>query len=282
MKENLENNFKLKIELETEEEKKIEELKNFLEKVSLELIKNGFPVQKNCQIDMVAFERKYSQDVIKSDKENIQRLEKQWYGDRGLPEEKKIKRSGEQLEMLKTAIFHKFLRKSFFVLRSAFHDDIKNKVDNIIIEKETGNIVCAFDEVASPKGKKGMAFKSKREKIYRINLRGGARLKYGLNFKRKEEETEITLTPEKNIPIFYLALLEKYVKEGLRQFVSSVEEKSEYEKRIFNWFIASIKSQIAALELELNLDPILKERLESFKEKIDKTLSENEVENVKL
>ena len=49
--------------------------------------------------------------------------------------EEKIMIAGERFERLKTAILYKAFREKFIVVRSSHYDDIRNGVDNVIVEK---------------------------------------------------------------------------------------------------------------------------------------------------
>lgn len=53
-------------------------------------------------------------------------------------------------KILKTSIMHKMAGERFIVVRSSHFDDITNKVDNVIVDRDTGHTICALDEV-SPK-----------------------------------------------------------------------------------------------------------------------------------
>ena len=57
----------------------------------------------------------------------------------------------EQLEVLKTALFSKFFGDRAMVCRTALYDDIENGVDNIIVDLESGQPICAVDELSEDK-----------------------------------------------------------------------------------------------------------------------------------
>ena len=252
---------------EKTEEEKTKKLEKFLKEVSLELKKQGFPIKEDGRIDMNQFRgRRYSPWKVGSDKRALEELKKKW--EEELPEGEKVKGAGEKLEMLKTAIFDKFLGKDFFILRSSEYDDVVHGVDNIILDKETGNPVCAFDEVADEAGPK---FGEKQAKITEKNFKGGASLEYGLSIMKIGEETKLILTSESNLPIFHLPLSARHIEEGIEQLNPSLEEKSEYEKSLFKYFLSAIEHQIATLQLDrAKLNFILRDRLDSFEKRLNK------------
>ncbi len=255
---------KFKIIEEEKIERDVEKLRYFMGEIAERLRVEGVPVNDDCRIDMDAFRDVFSPESIESNKKTVKDFEKKWYGN--LTEEEikkeKLKKSGEQLEMLITAVFSKFLGKEFIVVRSAAYDDIRNKIDNLILEKESGNMVCAFDEVGDVSGSR---FEEKKKNILEKNQKG-CLIRYGLGVR----EGELTLEYRENIPIFYLALSGENIKNGIKELVPSFEEKSDFEKKLFDYFISSLDSQIKTLKLERNLDWSIKEQVNYFEQVIKK------------
>ncbi len=254
--------------IQREKERQIEKLENFLKKISDEYKELGIPVRSDCRIEMNNFEKIYPKEIIERDKENVRQLQEKWRKE--APVEKKDKeRVGELLEMLAVGIFYKFLKDRFIILRSSSFDDVYNKVDTLIIDKETGNVVCAFDEVADVLRTR---YHEKRENVMRINKKGGARLKYGLELKevkKGNQELEVKFSSLKNLPIFYIALPEGVVFNGIKNFNSHLENLSNEEKIIFLYFIDRIKNQIKELK-ERKLNRKLWERINTFEESLNK------------
>jgi hypothetical protein len=227
-------------------------LKKLLREIKDVLEGQGIPVDQNCRIDMRAFEAVYEKKEIEEDVKLIKEI-------KGNTEESLLT-DGERLEVLKTIVFHKFLNEKFIVIRTALYDDVQNHVDNLIVEKETGNIICAFDEVSAISGPE---FIKKQERFLRNNI-NGAKVKYGI-LSTKDGLIKDRI---KNIPIFYLALPPEHINEGIRN-IASLEEISDYEEKIWSYFVTTLQSQIARLKLE-NLNEILRRRLLEF----EKTLKE--------
>ena len=86
-----------------------------------------------------------------------------------------------QLEMAATIALHKTLPSEFITVRTSEYDDFENGVDNLIINKETGDVICTIDEVSAPEGSKREA--AKQAKVKRKMEKGGAFVKYGLTYK---------------------------------------------------------------------------------------------------
>ena len=249
----------------------------FIKKIAERLrIDDKVPATEDCRIDMSAFGSVYSQAVIAKDMAWVREREAEEYPDLSAEEIKteRLKRDGEGLEMLKTAIFAKQLGQEFIVARTSRHDD-ENGVDNIILEKETGNIVCALDEVADTSGRR---YQEKAERVLDRNRKkygSGGALKYGFMIeKNKDGSRKLCLGRVENIPLFYLALPKRHLRNGLKEFIPSFEESSDYERKLFSYFTTSLSSQIDFLKLEQNLNPALKNRLICFEKTIKKLLEE--------
>ncbi len=224
----------------------IENLQEFTKETAESFREEGVPVDDSCRVDMYAFEGIecelkgiYSKDRIKKDQEYVDKMLKK-FGDKG--EQEKLKTRGEQLEMLKTCVFHKFLKDEFIVVRSSQYDDINNGVDNIIVERKTGKVLCAVDDVADNSGRR---FHQKEQKIAEANLEtGGAYIKYGLGMKDEKP----VLKPQLNVPKFYLALSGEDVKKGLKDLEIS-GKKSNTEKLQYKQFISSMIHQANLMSL---------------------------------
>ena len=182
---------------------------------------------------------------------------------------KKLSRE-EILDMLTTAILHKSLSADFIVIRPAEYDQMANKVNNVILERKTGNIVCTFNEVENIRGS---GYMEKEEKVLERNVKeAGTMLKYALIM----EDGKAKPAPQiENIPVFYFALSEDSFEKAIKEYNPSREKMSNYENDIFDWFIYSINSQIKSLKSLASsnpLHPVLNNRLNLFEEAIKKYL----------
>jgi len=225
------------IEIEQPEEEK---LKNLIEQISESLREKGVPVDSNCRLDMDSFQEIYSQEKIEDDKRTVREREKKWYRD--LPQEG-IKKGGEKLEILKTIIFHKFIGENFIVVRTSTYDDIINKADNLILEKKTGNPVCAYDEAVDVGGQ---VLEKKKMRILDRNKEGGTRLKYGIALK----ENKLIKGEVEGIPLYYLCFPIEHLEKAKREILPSLNEVSDYEKKVFEYFVALMQAQTKTLNLK--------------------------------
>ena len=246
-----------------EQEEDIAKVKRFLESAATRCRAEGVPLGNDGRIDMASYKGLHSD--VENDLERNRDWAEEWSG--GLSEEaaqeKRRHTEGEQLEMLAYAILSKNLGEEFVVARTSPHDDRVNKVDTIILEKVTGNLVCAFDEVGDASG---LNYEKKQTLVRDRNLKGGASLKYGIGIRGEKGKQKIVPSIAEHLPLFYLAVPGDRVKKGMKEFVADPAQQSEFEKRLFSYFLATINAQIGALELyHRRLDPELKKNLEGFK-----------------
>jgi len=232
----------------------MKKLTAYLETMAESMRGEGIPVKNDCRVDMDAFKDLHSPQDLAAEKQRLLKIQKE------LAEKDDYQENfGEKLEMLKTAVFNKFLGQKFIVARTNLADDIDRGVDNIILEKQTGNVVCAFDEVADIVGK---TYQDKTAKILGKNVESaGASLKYGLGIDKKTKK--VLPQSVQNIPIFYLALPGQYVKNAIQQFEPNV--KSEQESKLLLYFLSSLQTQIKALDLRmLSVHPEVRTKIEKF------------------
>lgn len=232
----------------------MKKLTAYLETMAESMRDEGIPIKNDCRVDIDAFKNLHSPQDLAVEKQRLLKIRKE------LAEKDAYQENfGEKLEMLKTAVFNKFLGQKFIVARTNLADDIDRGVDNIILERQTGNVVCAFDEVADIVGK---TYQDKTAKILGKNVESaGASLKYGLGIDKKTKK--VIPQSVQNIPIFYLALPGQYVKNAIQQFKPEV--KSEQESKLLLYFLSSLQTQIKALDLRmLSVHPEVRTKIEKF------------------
>jgi len=214
----------------------LENIEATLKANSAELRKMGIPVDDESRLQIEGF-KNYPRETIIKDKIAEDRF-KERFGFKNRSEQ-----VGEQFEKLKTALLQKTLKEKFIICRTAFFDDVVNGVDNVILDKKSGNVVCALDEVCDLHSAR---YEEKRRKVLDINRIGGARINYGLQLD--PETNKIKLSPVSAVPLFFLGLNEQNVKKVIKQFEKN--KTSEMEENIIRFFTESMKQQA---ELFLNV-----------------------------
>ncbi|MCX6782026.1 MAG: hypothetical protein NTW66_02840 [Candidatus Magasanikbacteria bacterium] len=170
----------------------------------------------------------------------------------------KIQNKNGQMEMAVTGLLHKILKDDFLVVRASAYDDYKNGVDNIILNKRTGEAICAFDEVHE--GGAGERTGEKMEKIKKVASRGGARVRYGI----KLEEGKLKRAEMATLPVFYLGLKSAELENLLAKMdfnPDSAVTPAEYD--VFAKLTASLKEQKQILD-GTDVPPAVRNKLETF------------------
>ncbi len=144
----------------------------------------------------------YTNGEINADNKKIAEQEKSWAGSQRIEEWKKSKdrAKSNQLEMVITLLLHKALGDKYLVVRSTAYDDYFNGVDNLILDKNTGEVICAFDDF-NDNSLDAERHLSKEKKMARKNAEG-VKVKYGLTIKNNKIQRQAI----SNTPIFLLSM----------------------------------------------------------------------------
>jgi hypothetical protein len=170
----------------------------------------------------------------------------------------KTKNKNGQMEMAVTGLLHKILKDDFLVVRASAFDDYKNGVDNIILNKRTGEAICAFDEVHE--GGAGERTGEKMDKIKKMAKKGGAGVRYGV----KLEKGKLIRAEMRTLPVFYLGLKSAELENLLGKMDFNPDgavTNAEYE--VFAKLTASLKEQKQILD-GTDVPPAVRNKLETF------------------
>ncbi|HTX87283.1 MAG TPA: hypothetical protein VMC41_04445 [Candidatus Nanoarchaeia archaeon] len=182
------------------------------------------------------------------------------------------------LELAATAIFHKVLQEKFIVVRSSVFDDYENGVDNIIVNKETGDVVCAFDEVRENvaghevvrrKDEEGVMdektrTEGKEEKIKKKARSGGTKIKYGFGHLAAGKLVRKQIT---GVPLFYLSVEAGELDKLLQEMDYDSAAPNDAELAIFDKLIASLAEQVEMLKGE-KIHPDVARNLANFEKSL--------------
>lgn len=166
------------------------------------------------------------------------------------------------IEKAVTLVLNKILGKDYLVVRTSTYDDYKNGVDNIVVNKNTGEVICAFDEVHG--GGEGERIDEKINKVKKVAAEGGARVCYGMKF----EEGKLKRARMKNVPVFFMGLRT----DELDRLLANMDfnpngQVTKTEYATLGIFIASLKEQLDMLNETKNLSsvhPAFRDKLASF------------------
>lgn len=160
--------------------------------------------------------------------------------------------SGSQMELLAMAMFHKFFSQDFMVVRASTFDDYKNGIDMILVNRKTGAVICAFDDVIGHQGSHHLD--RKNETIQEIIGGDGATLRYGFQIRGRHGKPEIEEKELAHLPIFCLQFSPQEFCEMFQSLDSDPKGKpSDKEIEMMKKILAGLESQCQKL---LALGPI--------------------------
>lgn len=180
-----------------------------------------------------------------ADEELVMSQEEAFRGREGLAEwrRRSERTPSSAAEMALTVMLHRRLKDDFVVARASKYDDYNNGVDQVIIDKASGEILCGFDEVLGHEGDDGGD--KKEAKMKRLAEKGGAVVKYGA----KLSDGGLVRAGVKNVPAFYLSLSKEELSGLLSGLEQGGETGEEIADRIFSKLILSLESQAEKDEL---------------------------------
>ncbi len=195
-----------------------------------------------------------------TDKNLVLQLEEKWASEQHKTvaewRKSKDKNPATITEMAVTLFLHRLLSDRFIVARASTLDDYQYGVDNVLIDKETGAVVCGFDEVLGFEGDDGGEKKS--EKIKKSLAHGGSSLKYGATI----EDGKIKRQELKNIPTFYLSLSKEELLSLLKDLKTN-SEPTDNEKNLASKMLTSLDEQYKEAK-EIAVNQNLQENLDKF------------------
>lgn len=172
---------------------------------------------------------------------------------------KALTQKSYELEMAIAGLLYKVAGGEYLVARASDHDDQTNGVDNVLLNKKTGEVICAFDEVHESGA--GERTDKKIQKVKDRAVKGGANVRYGLKMERgKLKRSEMY-----NVPLFYLGL-DKDEFAGLLDGMDFNPDSAvtEAEYTAFGKLVASLKEQKQMLEKLPNVHFAVRKKLETF------------------
>ena len=160
--------------------------------------------------------------------------------------EDRQKTFGSLWEKAKTVLCNELLGSDFIVVRATKSDDYQNGIDNIIINKNNGDIVCAFDEVSAEE--KSQSHENKLDKVELENEQGGVTIDYGITIK----DGNIVKKQFNNIPILALGISLNKLIELLEAISCTDKDKKEENDKIkigiFMELLNSLREQVSTLD----------------------------------
>ncbi len=257
-------------------EKRKERFK-LIDKLKLEtynLMKEIAPIDENLRIDIERYENIYGKEEIIKDKQKINefKLNKIENKEKNINPEETFEEEpyvtlGETLEVIKTYLFNEFKSNKFICVRTSEYDDYFNHVDNLIINKETGDIICATD--VTVEDVKSSRVQAKNYYVLRWNTIGGSRIKYSVKIEKDKESIKIVPSKYDIIPQILIIFTRKSLYETENFLERYLDDKTKEIKKDFNEYLFNFSNFFDDIKvnIEFFLIPSLKEKKEEILQK---------------
>jgi hypothetical protein len=170
-----------------------------------------------------------------------------------------------KLEMAVSGLLYKILKDDFVVVRASDYDDRINGADNVIVNRHTGDVVCAFDEVHDHEG--GDRHQGKLAKVVKNAEKGGTTIKYGFTFEKDSEtqQTKLVRKAIEHIPSFYLGLAPEELQDLLGGMQFDIHKGvSKVELVIFDKLISSLERQVTSLKENTRINKGVRQSVGNF------------------
>ena len=201
----------------------------------------------------------------------IELREKTWAQEVGKSEAEmrasKEKNPANITEMATTLLFDKIIGDKFIIVRASTYDDYANGADQLIIDKETGAVICGLDDVIGNIGDDGGEVKEK--KIRAKMKHGGAEIKYGATMV----EGGLKRQSLDHIPMFYFSLSKKELDSILAALTEDREIVTASEISVYTKLVDSLVAQAASFTADSSLHPQLRNNLRNLQPSIEKMLT---------
>jgi hypothetical protein len=147
------------------------------------------------------------------------------------------------LEMMTTLLLRKGLHKDYVVVRASQYDDYHG-VDNIIVHKASGAVICAFDDVHDFNFSEGSNEEKKIKFVKKSAEKGGSTIEHGFTFI----EGEFVKKKIENVPKLYMAFTPNELNKALELVnTKNLDSLEENELQFYNKMIIAFESQIKIL-----------------------------------
>jgi outer membrane murein-binding lipoprotein Lpp len=181
-----------------------------------------------------------------------------------------IQRDGERLEMYTMVTLNTALQPEYIVIRSSLFDDFQNGVDHLLVNAQTGKVICAFDNVAAAhnenEASEALRDSLLAKKLARIsgkNMGGGASVKYGIQITRSDNgKSALVKRPLSGLPIFYIAITADMLHCSLLHsgYTSAKMDLQSADISFLNTIRSSLEAQVISLKHQYAAAKALKPR----------------------
>ncbi len=176
------------------------------------------------------------------------------------------KHDGALAEMAVTVLMHKYLKDEFYVLRTNIYDDYAHGIDNLIVEKATGAVICTFDEFVGSVEDERFQKKLHRERKQAHDQ--GAKIDYGIGIRHDIDGTRnVERKAVRHVPTFTLPIEKTQLQSLLHELGDTLDNPpSAATHETFTHIISSLSEQATMFKKTLSSESPVRARADEFME----------------
>lgn len=203
---------------------------------------------------------------IKNFTENINFTDEQIIEFYEMKQENKMSSKWEKAAVI---LLSRVLGSQFIVVRSSIYDDYHNGTDTIIVDKESGAVICAIDLVNDQVG--GKRYDEKIKKFAK-NSKTGGKIDFCITMEKDiSGQNKLVRESLSEVPKFFLPVDERDLKQLLEETSSDYNASLiEIEKMIFKKIFAALDKQKYDLLNKYNPSLGVRQNLKKFQESLEK------------
>ena len=163
------------------------------------------------------------------------------------------------VEMAVTACLSRALGKRWVVAGTTKYDDYKHGVDQVIVDRTTGQVVAAFDDFANTASSERK--ESKYQQVHESARKGGAKITFGFSFS----VGKLIRRRLQHVPVFALETSKSEAVAALQEMSQTLErEPGEKERALSKKLITSLVKQANTLAKDTSIHPSIRQGAELF------------------
>ncbi|MCD8494615.1 MAG: hypothetical protein LRY41_01845 [Candidatus Pacebacteria bacterium] len=205
----------------------------------------------------------YDQETVDFDTENVFQQKRGFYNTYkkevqekyGTSDEREIvsrieqesrTRDGALAESMLFVLLSKGLPDRYMVVRSSAHDDYINGADMLLLDTETGSVICAFDDTVEGHQSR-LDHKVMRAKK-KLTQGRGVPVKYGISITQRNNEPHMYRGVLRDVPPLFLAVAKKELEHIMHTSAITGNTLDNAEKNFLQKIIQSAEGLIDDLE----------------------------------
>ena len=161
---------------------------------------------------------------------------------RAIVEDSQQLEDSDLFEQLVPILFTKIMPDKFIAVRSAKYDDYTHGVDTVIIDRDTGEVLCSVDECTSDSRSAPV---DKVKKVLNTNLHG-TELSYG--FKRVSNNSFVPVKACRDFPLCFLSLPRDDVRLAISMLREDLSDVSDFEKEVFQRLVRGLCTSLKSIQ----------------------------------